>query len=345
MAPISRDVLHSLPKTDLHVHLDGSLRPDTVRELAHADGVEAPESIVIREPGSLVDYLRVFDFTLALLQTPEAIERVAFELAEDAAAENHRLIEVRYAPILHQQRGLGLDEIVDAVRRGLARAERATGILTGIIICGIRHIEPERSLELAELAVRHATAGVVGFDLAGAERDNPAKRHLAAFYHVLNANLSCTVHAGEAFGPASIHQALHYCGAHRIGHGTRLREDPALLEYVNDHRIPVEMCLTSNWHTGAVERLADHPFRDYAARGLRVCLNTDNRLISDTTMTDELALAVGLFDLGPDEIRTVLLNGAASAFLPRDRKVDLMESMAAEIDRLLELSPAPVHLW
>ena len=196
-----------------------------------------------------------------------------------------RYIEVRFSPILHTRHGLSLKESVDAARTGLERAERETGIQTGIILCGIRHISPESCLVLAQLALEYKSAGVVGFDLAGAEEHFPAKKHREAFFLILNNNINCTVHAGEAFGPASIAQAVHYCGAHRIGHGTRLREDPDLMDYVNDHRIALEMCLSSNVQTGAVDTLGDHPVKYYLNEGLRVTLNTDNRLMSDTTLT------------------------------------------------------------
>ncbi len=342
--PITRELILALPKTDLHVHLDGSLRPETVLELVGQYGIEHPartpaemqRALSVDGSRSLEEYLEVFEFTLRLLQERSSIERVAYELAVDAAAENVRHLEVRFAPILHQSQGLSLDEILDAALAGLSRANSETGIRTGVIVCGIRHIRPERSLDLADLAVRYKHRGVVAFDLAGAERDNPAKHHLEAFYRVLNANLSCTVHAGEAFGPASIHQAIHYCGAHRIGHGTRLREDPELLAYVNDHRIPIEMCLTSNLHTGAISRLEDHPFRDYFDLGLRVTLNTDNRLISNTTVTDELVLACEMFRLTPGELRYVILNGFKSAFLPFAEKVEMMARVVEELDSVLQ---------
>jgi adenosine deaminase len=202
-------------------------------------------------------------------------------------------------------------------------------------VCGIRQISPKNSLRLAELAVAYRDRGVVAFDLAGAEKDNPAKDHIQAFYKVLNANMNCTVHAGEAFGPASIHQAIHYCGAHRIGHGTRLREDPDLLAYVNNHRIPVEMCLTSNLHTGVVERIEDHPFKTYYDEGLRVTVNTDNRLISKTTLTQEIHLATRLFHLTPIDLRNLVINGFKSAFIPFQEKVEMMKRVIPEMDAIL----------
>jgi len=342
-----RAILHALPKTDLHVHLDGSLRPATLFDLARSQGVKLE---VENEAGlrsfldrltagvSLPTYLKAFDLTLSVMQRPEALERVAFELAEDAHRENVRYMEVRYCPALHLKEKLTLHETVDAVQRGLTEASRRYGIQTGTIICGIRHLSPKLSLELADLAVAYVGKGVVGFDLAGAEKDYPAKAHREAFDRVLRNNVNVTVHAGEAFGPGSIRQALHYCGAHRIGHGTRLREDPGTLDYVNDHRIPLEMCLISNVQTGASASFEEHPFRDYLAAGVRVTLNTDNRLVSSTTMTDELEKAVETFDLDPIDVRQVLLNGFKSAFVPYREKGALIRRAKLEIDQGLTTS-------
>jgi adenosine deaminase len=339
-----RSILHALPKTDLHVHLDGSIRPASLFELAKAQGIR----LEVRSAAglqrfldrltagvSLPTYLKAFDLTLSILQEHDALERVAFELAEDAHLENVRYMEIRYCPALHVKNGLKLHDTVDAVLKGLSEAGRRYGIQTGTIICGIRHLSPKLSLELADLAVAYVGHGVVGFDLAGAEKDYPAKAHREAFDRVLRNNVNVTVHAGEAFGPESIRQALHYCGAHRIGHGTRLREDPKTLDYVNDHRIPLEMCLTSNVQTQATLSFADHPFQNYLKVGLRVTLNTDNRLVSSTTMTDELDRAVGTFDLSPMDVRQVLLNGFKSAFVPYREKGDLLRRAVREIDQEL----------
>ena len=340
-----RSTFLALPKTDLHVHLDGSLRPATLFELAKEQKVrlEVKSQAELKRfldrltaGVSLPTYLKAFDLTLSVLQEKEALERVAFELAEDAHKENVRYMEVRYCPALHLKRGLTLPDTVDAVLKGLSEAGRRYGIQTGTIICGIRHLDPKVSLTLADLAVAYVSHGVVGFDLAGAEKDYPAKAHREAFDHVLRANVNVTVHAGEAFGPQSIRQALHYCGAHRIGHGTRLREDPATLDYVNDHRIPLEMCLTSNVQTQASHSFDDHPFRAYLDLGVRVTLNTDNRLVSSTTMTDELERAVATFKLGPMDVRQVLLNGFKSAFVPYTEKGALLRRAVREIDEALE---------
>ncbi len=340
-AEIPVELIRQLPKTDLHVHLDGSLRPATFLELARAQGGEfpfqAPEEVVAymrsRARPDLASYLEVFALTLRVLQTREALERVAFELAEDAAREGVWYMEVRFSPILHDRAGLVWPEIVEAVVRGLRRAEERYVIRTGVILCGIRTISPEMSLRLAQLAVEFKGRGVVGFDLAGAEKDYPAKDHREAFFEIRNHNISGTVHAGEEFGPPSIHQALHYCGAHRIGHGTRLWEDGGLMSYVNDHRIPLEICLTSNLQVGA-STLEQHPFRLYFDAGLRVTLNTDNRLISDTSETGELALACRAFRLDVYDLRRILIHGFKSAFLPYADKADLLRSAVDAMDRL-----------
>ena len=323
-------VIERLPKTDLHCHLDGCLRPRTLLELADAQGVKLPtrklpELTRLLQAGrrtrSLRDYLKIFDLTLKVLQEKPALHRVAYELAEDAARENVRHLEVRYAPVLHRRRRLSYEDIVDPVIAGLADAGKAHGLSTGVIICGIRSMNPRTSIGLAELAVAYKGRGVLGFDLAGQEKD-------------LNNNINLTVHAGEAFGAPSISQALHQCGAHRIGHGTRLREDPALLAYVNDHRIPLEMCLSSNVQTRAVSSLRAHPFGAYFRLGLRVTVNTDSRLVSGTTVSREIALAARIFRLGPYELKRVVINGFKSAFLPYAQKARVLRRVNLEIDQI-----------
>lgn len=337
------EFLHALPKTDLHVHLDGSLRLETVLELSKRfdtgyewETVEDARAIcqVPDDCESLVDYLRVFDITLKMMQEEPELTRIAYELAEDAHQENVRYMEVRYSPLLHTEKGLDYDQIVAAVQKGLDQARRQYGIITGQIICGIRHISTESSLELADLAVRWKGRGVVGFDLAGAEKDFPAKDHIEAFQRVLNSNINVTIHAGEAFGPESIHQALHYCRAHRIGHGTHLFEDTDLMNWVNDHRIPVEVCLASNLQTKAIPDYQSHPILRFMDEGMRVTLNTDNRLVSGTTVTNEFALAVENYDLSEDDVLTLIMNGFKSAFLPLKDKSLLIDQVLAEFASL-----------
>jgi adenosine deaminase len=340
---LSARVIQRLPKTDIHCHLDGCLRARTMLELAEAQGVRLPTRNLpkltrILEAGkrtkSLGDYLRIFDYTLSVLQEKDALYRVAFELVEDSAAENVRHLEVRYSPILHRRKKLAFEDIVDPVIAGLNAAGRKHGMSTGVIICGIRSLNPKYSLALAELAVAYKGKGVLAFDLAGQEKDYPAKAHRAAFQLILKNNINSTVHAGEAFGAASIGQALHYCGAHRIGHGTRLREDPDLMQYVNDHRIPLEVCLSSNVQTRTVPNVRKHPFLFYFRQGLRVTLNTDSRLISATSVTQEVALAARAFRLSPYEIKKIIINGFKSAFLPYAEKARLLRSVTLEIDRI-----------
>lgn len=340
---ITEDFLRAIPKTDLHVHLDGSLRITTLIELAKERNIPLPSydpdrlKEILNIGGiheNLESYLRVFDTTLKVLQDEAALTRVAFELAEDAALENCRYIEVRYSPVLHQQQGLSLPVIVEAVAEGLRAAKRQYGIMSGQIICAMRHMPPQVSLRLAELAVAFKNKGVVGFDLAGGEVNNPAAVHSEAFEFIRKNNLNSTAHAGEAYGPKSIHQSIHQCNAHRIGHGTRLREDGDLLNYVNDHRIPLEVCLKSNVQTGAVESVEDHPLKFYMDFGLRITLNTDNRLVTDTTITDEYKLACQVFHLQPHEVRRIVVDGFKSAFMPFRKKRDVMKKVIAEYDEL-----------
>jgi adenosine deaminase len=342
MRELDRADIGRLPKTDLHVHLDGSVRVDTLLELADQQGVELPHSepvalydhMHVQDARDLVDYLSRFDITLSVMQQADAIERIAFELAEDAVAENTRYLEVRFSPVLHQQDGLSMEDTVESALRGLRRAEATYGVRAGVIICGIRNMSPHTSMGLADLTVAFKQRGVVAFDLAGAEYNNPAKMHREAFYRVGNANVAATIHAGEAFGPESIHQALHYCNANRIGHGTRLFEDPDLMQYVNDFRIPLEICLTSNVQTRAVASFADHPLRLYYDEGLVVTLNTDNRLMSGTTLTEEYWRAHQHLGFTWAELCAIAIHGFESAFLPYHEKREMVAAMSAEIDAL-----------
>lgn len=342
---MTRELIEKLPKTDLHVHLDGSVRLQTIIDLAHEGGIKLPTTDVeeLRKlivcgdhTVSLDDYLRGFDIVNLVLQNKEGLRRAAYELAEDAAKENVRYMEVRYSPILHTHGGLKLTDISQAVIDGLKKAERDFGIQTGVIICGIRNMDPTTSLKLAELAIAFKNKGVIAFDLAGGEYNHPAKDHKDAFDLALRNNLNITIHAGEAYGPESIHQALHYCGTHRIGHGTRLVEDGDLLNYVNDHRIPLEICIKSNLHTKAVKNIKSHPIDFYIDYGLRVTINTDNRTISDTTVTDEYMLAIDKLGLDYATVKNVILNGFKSAFLPYKERVRLINTTLKEIEDIEE---------
>ena len=347
---VTDELLRALPKTDLHCHLDGSLRLATVLDLAEQQKVtlpaDTPEALASaihmgETCASLEDYLVAFDVTLAVLQTEEALYRAAYELAMDCAAENVRYLEVRYAPVLHTRRGLKPTTILDAVLDGLRHAKRETGIKSNVIVCGIRHMDPQTSVRLAELAVAYKGKGVVGYDLAGAEEGHPAREHREAVQLILDNNVNVTIHAGEADGPDSIAQAVHKCGAHRIGHGVRLRENGDLLNYVNDHRIPLEMCPSSNVQTGSVAGFASHPLKFYFDFGLRVTINTDNRLITDTTVTKELSVAHREMGFTLDDLCTLLVQGFKSAFLPFREKQDLLKAVNQEIAEVLARFSGP----
>jgi adenosine deaminase len=297
-----------------------------------ADDVEAlRDFMIVRDARNLEDYLTRFDITLSVMQTAEALERISYELAEDAAAEGVRYIEVRYSPVLNTRHDLSLGETVEASLRGLERAQRDHGIVGRLIVCALRNLSPGISLELARLAVAYKGQGVVGFDLAGGERGHPAAGHAAAFAFAQAHGLACTCHAGEGAGADSVREAVYACGAHRLGHATRLIEDPALTEYVNERRIALEICLTSNVQTKAAQSYEVHPFRRYFDAGMNVVLNTDNRLMSGTTLTDEYARAANHLDFTFEELARVALNGFESAFVPDDERAALVARARADI--------------
>ena len=337
-----RSLLRRLPKAELHCHLDGSLRPETMLELAKEYRVAMPRDDVdalrdymrVDDARTLEDYLTRFDTTLSVMQTAEALERIAYELAIDVAAEGVRYIEMRFAPPLNTLQGMSLAEAVDAPLRGIAKAQRETDVTARVIVCSLRHYNPALSMQLAELAVAYMDRGVVGFDLAGGEIGNPASPHAAAFAYCREHGLACTCHAGEGDGPESIRQAVHDCHAHRIGHATRLLEDVELAEEIHERGIALELCLTSNVQTRATERYETHPLRQFLARGMNVCLNTDNRLMSDTTLVDEYHHAATRCDCTFDELAGMALDGFRSSFLPDAEKVPLVARMALEIEAL-----------
>ena len=340
--PLDRALLRRLPKAELHCHLDGSLRPATMLELGRELGKPMPatdeaslrEFMRVDDARHLEDYLERFGITLSVMQTEPALERVAYELAEDAAADGVRYIEVRYAPVLNTREGLTLEQAVEAPLRGLARAERTHGIVGRVIVCALRHMPQSVSQELAELAVAYRHHGVVGFDLAGGEIGNPARVHAAAFEYALAHDLACTCHAGEGDDAASVREAIHVCNVHRVGHATRLIEDTSLTDYCNDHRIPLEICLTSNVQTRVAPSYSLHPFREYFDRGRNVVLNTDNRLMSGVTLTDEYVHASQALGFSFDELARVALNGFESCFLPYEERVRLVARAQTEIATL-----------
>ena len=334
-----RALLKSLPKVLLHEHLDGVLRPRTVIELAGETGyselpTDNPEELAKwfhqgANKGSLPEYLRGFAHTIAVMQTEDALERVAYEQAEDLSRDGVVYFETRFAPIFHTREGLTHQQVMSAVLKGLERGRHDFGIESGLIICAMRNMNV--SLEMAELAVDFRQRGVVGFDLAGEEGGYPPKKHVDAFHFIQRENFNITIHAGEGYGKESIWQAIQYCGAHRIGHATRLIDDITvadgrvvklgdLAQYVLDKRIPLEICLLSNVHTGATPSVAEHPFKVFYQQKFRVMLNTDNRLMSDTTLTREFEVAAETFHLTLDDFEKLTINAMKSAFLPYDRR-------------------------
>ncbi len=344
VAMVTREMLRRAPKVELHDHLDGGLRPATVVELGREFGLdlpaESPEALSSwlhrgADRKSLSLYLEGFSLTCGVMRTAQAIERVAREALEDLAADGIVYAEIRFAPILHVRDDLSLETIVEAAIKGLESAKETTGCSFGLILCAMRNMSPSLALETAELAVAYRDRGVVGFDIAGDESGHPPKRHIEAFQYIRNKNFNITIHAGEAFGPESIWQALQACGAHRIGHGTRLVEDMAiqgtrilkmgsLASYVRDRRVPLECCLSSNVQTGAATDYDSHPFNVFYRNDFRVCLCTDNRLMSDTTLTDEFALAVEHFGLGLRDVERISVNAMKSAFLPYGERVRII---------------------
>jgi adenosine deaminase len=335
--------LRQLPKAELHCHLDGSVRPSTLLELGREARVQMPkhtpeelaEFMRVDDARTLEDYLRRFDVTVSVMQTEEALERIAYELAEDASEDGVRYIEVRNAPILNVVHGMTLVQAIEAPLRGLRRAEKDFGIIGRFIVIALRNFTPEDSLEMAQLAVEFKNEGVVAFDLAGGEKGNPAARHVAAFRYAREHDLAVTVHAGEGDGAESIREAVHVCGANRIGHGTRLIEDAELTQYVNDRRIALEVCLTSNVQTRVADSYEAHPLREYFDRGLNVTLNTDNRLMSGTTLTDEFVHAAEHLGFTVDELAGIALNGFESAFLPWEERLMLIEEASDKIEELI----------
>ena len=351
MATLSQETIRKVPKVLLHDHLDGGVRPATIVELATQSGYKGlPTTDVddlaawIRRGAdrlSLELYLETFAHTTSVMQDRDALIRVAAECAEDLAADGIVYAEVRYAPEQHLEAGLSLDEVVEAVQEGFAiglRTTREAGspIVIGTLLSAMR--QAAQSSDIADLAIRHRDQGVVGFDIAGPEKGFPPTRHLDAFNRVHEANFHTTIHAGEAFGLPSIHEALQYCGAERLGHGVRIVDDikatgdggyelGRLAAYVRDTRVPLEMCPTSNIHTGAARTLAEHPIDLLKRLRFRVTVNTDNRLMSGVSMTSEMEALCDTFGYGLDDLQWFTVNGMKSAFWPFDDRLRLINEV------------------
>jgi adenosine deaminase len=342
MTLVTSELIRRIPKAELHCHLDGSVRPATLLELARdqrkampRDDAEAlADFMLVRDARDLEEYLERFSITLSVMQQAEALERIAYELAEDAVREGIRYLEARYAPILNVREGLTLEGVVDASLRGFARAARDHDIVSKVVICAIRNMPPTASLELAWLAVDYKNDGVVGFDLAGGEAGNPAALHAQAFAHCTAHGLPCTCHAGEGDGAGSIAQAMHTCHAHRIGHGTHLIDDPVLMAEARDTGVAIECCLTSNLQTRAIPSIDAHPLRQYFDAGVQVSINTDNRLMSGTDLVSEYLLAARHLGFTFDELLRLARQGFTNAFLPDAEKQALLARVDADFAAL-----------
>jgi adenosine deaminase len=341
---LTADLIRAVPKVLLHDHLDGGLRPETIVELAREVGHTLPADDAASlgrwftesaDSGSLERYLETFDHTVAVMQRDDHITRVARECVEDLAADGVVYAEVRYAPEQHLEGGLTLEEVVRAVQHGFDEGMAATGIVVRQLLTAMRH--QARSREIAELAVKHRDDGVVGFDIAGAEAGYPPTRHLDAFEYLQRENAHFTIHAGEAFGLPSIWQAIQWCGADRLGHGVRIIDDITvdgddvrlgrLAQYVRDKRIPLELCPHSNIQTGAADSIAEHPIGLLSRLRFRVTVNTDNRLMSGTSMSREMGALVDAFGWGLDDLQWVTVNAMKSAFAHFEQRLQLINEV------------------
>lgn len=340
------DAIRRAPKVLLHDHLDGGVRPATVVELAAEHGYDGLPTTDVDKLAEwftegaarkdLVLYLETFQHTVGVMQTRDALVRVARECAEDLAADGVVYAEVRFAPELHIEQGLALDEVVEAVQEGFRLGSQSRGITIGTLVTAMRTAANSR--EIAELAVRHRDEGVVGFDIAGKEAGYPPSRHLDAFQYVQRENFHLTIHAGEAFGLPSIWEALQWCNAERLGHGVRIVDDITLdpeggatlgrlAAFVRDRRIPLEMCPTSNVHTGVCDTVAEHPIGLLKDLKFRVTVNTDNRLMSDITLSREFAHLVDAFGYGWDDIQWLTINAMKSAFWPFEKRLRIINDV------------------
>lgn len=337
-----KKLLRKLPKTELHLHLDGSLRVETVLELAEDRGVELPtvdpkelvEYLQVSEDcNSLAEYLEKFELPLKVMQTEKALTRVTYELLEEAAEENVKYLEIRFAPLLLTEE-LSPAEVVEAVLAGVEQGESDYGLQANIILCCMRHQDPSRSIETAQLAVDYSDRGVVGLDLAGDEANFPPEEHEEAFKLATGAGLHRTVHAGEAAGAENVKKAIDYLNAERIGHGIRSKEDKETLETIEETGVTLEICPTSNFHTNAVTDLKQHPIREYYEAGIPITINTDNRTVSDLTLSQEYLMLYREFSFSLAEIQELILNGIRAAFISNQEQEKLITEFKSEFETI-----------
>ncbi len=338
------ELIKALPKVELHLHLDGSVRVETVLELAKKAGITLPTTDkeelknhlqIKNECSSLKEYLEKFNLPLKAMQTEEALYRVAYELVEDAAQDDIRYLEVRFAPTLLTDE-LTKEEVVEAVLGGLKDAEVDYGVQSNLILCCMRHEDPSVSIEVAQLAINYLDKGVVGLDLAGDEAGFPPEEHEQAFSLAKEKGLHRTVHAGEAAGAISVKKAIDYLNAERIGHGIRIKEDTEILEYVKENKIPLEVCPTSNLHTKAVDSLEAYPIKEYYNLGILVTVNTDNRTVSDINLSDEYLTLYNNFDFSLTDITELILNGVKAAFISKNQKEKILQEFKEEFVELIK---------
>ena len=343
---MNHDILSQAPKVVLHDHLDGGLRPETIIELAEENGYPDLPTTNIEELSEwfhrganrrdLSLYLETFQHTVGVMQTPDACYRVAAECAEDLAADGVVYAEIRYAPSLMTERGSSIDEVIEATTAGFIEGSKNSNLTIGTLITAMRTADD--STEIAEAAVRHRDRGVVGFDIAGREAGFPPTLHLEAFQYLRRENFHFTIHAGEAFGVPSIWEAVQFCGAERLGHGVRIVDDISfdtngkpqlgrLAAYIRDRRLPLELCPTSNVHTGAVGSNAEHPIGLLRELGFRVTLNTDNRLMSDVSMTSEMMALHQAFGWNLEDFQWITVNAMKSAFWPFDERLRIINEI------------------
>ncbi len=337
-----REYLRALPKAELHCHLDGSLRASTLNALAAERGVTLPVAgdvelanwMRVDDARNLEDYLSRFAVTLSVMQDRDALERVTYELVVDAAADGVRYIEIRFCPSLSTAQGLSVDEVMNAIVAGAERGEKESGTVARLIVCALRSLPVSDAIQMAELAVAFK-GRVVAFDLAGGERGNPASRFVEPFAVARNGDLAVTVHAGEAVGAQSIREAVHLCGANRIGHGTNLFDDQSLMNYIADRGIPLEVCPTSNVQTRAVSSLDAHPLRALMYCGVRININTDNRLMSGVSLTDEYMRCSQHLAINVETLTYLAMDSFRAAFLPVEERLALERVHLIEAKRLL----------
>ncbi|MBT5021542.1 adenosine deaminase [Candidatus Woesearchaeota archaeon] len=333
--------IKKIPKTDLHVHLGGSIRLTTLIDEAKRQGIDLPSTepdelrqyVVQTDAESLEQYLEAFKITESVMKDAEALKRVAYELVEDVAAENGKLIEVRYAPTNYRTDKLKLYKIIESVLEGLQKGEKDFGVHTGLIICGIK-TDVEATTEAARATLNYIDQGVVGFDMAGKEYGMRPKNFLKVLQPIFDYMLPLTIHAGEAYGAKSIKEAINYLNARRIGHGTNIFEDPRLVKYAVRTRLPLEICVSSNLHTKAIPSIDTHPIRQMMRRGIRCSLNTDNRLVSHTNITKEMLLLVSELGFRKGDLKKLVKDGVKSAFIDDIDRKHILDCMDSEFDRL-----------